>query len=65
MAGVTEVLSGLVRPLIGSHLEIDDTFTGSELLVCEVSLVLLRRLGTDEWTLELRVEVALQSKMIP
>lgn len=58
MAGVAEVLAGLIGALVGAHLEVDDALAGAELLIGEVALVLLGGLGANEGTLELGVEVA-------
>ena len=60
MTGVTEVLSGLISAFVGTHLQIDNAFSGSELLVREVAFVFFGGLGTDERSLELRMEVALE-----
>lgn len=64
MAGVSEILAGLVCALVSSHLQIDNAFSGSQLLVSEVAFVLLRRFGTDVRALELRMEVALENQII-
>lgn len=61
MTRVAKVLPRLVGTFVCAHLQINDTFASAELLFGELALVFLRRFWPDEWTLELRMEIALQS----
>lgn len=63
VTSIAEVLTRLVCPFVGSHLQVDNTFTCPQLFFSEFTFVLLRRLGANERALELRVEVALQVDM--
>lgn len=60
MTGVTEVHAGSVGALVRAVLQVDDALAGAQLLLAEVALVLIGRLGSEEWTGPLGVQVALK-----
>jgi len=55
--GVTEVLAGLVGSLVGSVLQVDNALSGPQLLLCELTLVLVGLFGSENWSAPLRVNL--------
>jgi len=62
VTGVTEVHTGSVGALVRAVLQVDDALAGAQLLLAEVALVLVSRLGSKEWTGPLGVQVASASE---
>lgn len=58
VTGVTEVHAASVGALVGTVLQVDDALTGAQLILGEVALVLIGRLGSKERSGPFGVQVA-------
>lgn len=59
VTSVTKVETASVGALVGTVLKVDHALTSTQLLIGEVSLVLISGLGSEEWSGPFGVQVAL------